>query len=154
MTANKTKTVGRKRKSTPSRSERLNVLIASTRSAGKQIIQEPEHAKGSHISEGGFETFIQANTTVLDALAALQTEMLTFGGKRLSANIERSQSLARCEHFEQAIRIESEFFESAVQHYLDQTDKVLEIMASMTWGFWWPPAREPLDRTPEPPSPA
>nr|NIS43877.1 phasin family protein [Desulfuromonadales bacterium] len=55
-------------------------------------------------------------------------EMLAFGNKRLSANIERSQSLAGCEDMEQAFQVQTEFFESAVRQYLEQANHVMTIM--------------------------
>ncbi len=84
------------------------------------------------------EAFIKANAAVLDGMAALSAELLAFGNKRLSANIERSQSLASCQDIEQAFRVHTEFFESAVQQYLDQANNVMSIMASITRSFWNP----------------
>ena len=84
------------------------------------------------------EAFVQANAAVLDGMAALSAEMMTFGNKRLSANIERSQSLAGCEDVEQAFQVQTEFFESAVRQYLDQANNVMVIMASISRTFWAP----------------
>jgi len=84
------------------------------------------------------EAFVQANAAVLDGMAALSAEMLAFGNKRLSANIERSQSLAGCEDIEQAFQVHTEFFESAVRQYLDQANNVMLIMTSVSSSFWTP----------------
>lgn len=84
------------------------------------------------------EAFVQANAAVLDGMAALSAEMLAFGNKRLSANIERSQSLAGCEDIEQAFQVHTEFFESAVRQYLDQANNVMLIMTSVSSSFWAP----------------
>lgn len=97
------------------------------------------------------EAFVQANAAVLDGMAALSAEMLDFGNKRLNANIERSQSLAGCEDMEQAFRVQTEFFESAVRQYLDQANNVMTIMATISRSVWTP--LEPKgDEAGEPPS--
>ena len=84
------------------------------------------------------DAFVQANAAVLDGMAALSAEMLSFGNKRLSANIERSQTLAGCQDIEQAFKIQQEFFESAVQQYLDQANQVMTIMATINRSLWTP----------------
>jgi len=84
------------------------------------------------------EAFVQANAAVLDGMAALSAEMLAFGNKRLSANIERSQTLAGCEDIEQAFQVQTEFLESAMRQYLDQANNVMVIMASISRSFWAP----------------
>ncbi len=84
------------------------------------------------------EAFIRANAAVLDGMAALSAELLAFSNKRLSANIERSQSLASCQDIRQAFEVHTEFFESAVQQYLDQANNVMAIMASISSSFWSP----------------
>ncbi len=84
------------------------------------------------------EAFVQANAAVLDGMAALSAEMLTFGTKRFSANIERSQSLAGCEDAEQAFQVQTEFFDSAVRQYLDQANNMMMIMSSISRSFWGP----------------
>ena len=84
------------------------------------------------------EAFVRANAAVLDGMAALSAEMLAFGNKRLSANIERSQTLAGCQDIEQAFQVQSEFFESAVRQYLDQANHVMTIMATISRSMWGP----------------
>ena len=102
----------------------------------------PGDMSGNLLEENqrSLETFVQANAAVLDGMAALSAEMLAFGNKRLSANIERSQSLASCEDFEQAFQVHSEFLESAVRQYLEQANHMVTIMATISRSFW-----EPLD---------
>ena len=79
---------------------------------------------------------MRANAAVLDGMAALSAEMLAFGNKRLSANIERSQTLAGCQDIEQAFQVQTEFFESAVQQYVDQANQMMAIMSTINRSFW------------------
>ena len=92
------------------------------------------------------EAFVRANAAVLEGMAALSAEMLAFGNKRLSANIERSQTLVGCEDMEQAFQVHTEFFESAVRQYLDQANQVMTIMSTISRSFWalWGPRRRGL----------
>ncbi len=84
------------------------------------------------------EAFVQANEAIMNGMAALNAEMLDFGNKRLSENIERSGSLMSCNDAEEAFRVQWNFFQSATQQYLDQTNNMLAIMAKMTSDFWAP----------------
>jgi hypothetical protein len=101
---------------------------------------DPEDLPEDLIEENrrSMEAFVQANAAVLDGMAALSAEMLTFGNKRFGANIERSQSLAGCGDAEQAFQVQTEFFESAVRQYLDQANNMMVIMSSISRSFWGP----------------
>ncbi len=77
---------------------------------------------------------VEVNAAIKDGMAALSSEILSFGNKRLNANLEWSQSLVACKDAEQAFRVHTEFFESAVRQYLNQANNVMAIMASMTGG--------------------
>ncbi len=81
---------------------------------------------------------VEVNAAIKDGMAALSSEILSFGNKRLNANLEWSQSLVACKDAEQAFRVHTEFFESAVRQYLNQANNVMAIMASMTGGVWAP----------------
>ena len=137
------KTVGSKGagpKGKPARSD-SEALIALAAEEGAKARAPAESTDPEDLIEENrrsMEAFVQANAAVLDGMAALSAEMMTFGNKRLSANIERSQSLAGCEDVEQAFQVQTEFFESAVRQYLDQANNVMVIMASISRTFWAP----------------
>lgn len=129
-------------KGTPARSD-SEALIALAAEEGAKArapagSPDPEDLPEDLIEENrrNMEAFVQANAAVLDGMAALSAEMLAFGNKRFSANIERSQSLAGCGDAEQAFQVQTEFFESAVRQYLDQANDVMVIMASISRSFW------------------
>jgi hypothetical protein len=84
------------------------------------------------------EAFVRANEAIMNGMAAISSEMLTFGNKRLRENIERSESLVDCKDAEQAFRIQIEFIRSATQQYLEQTTNMLSIMTKMTENFFTP----------------
>ena len=137
------KIVGRKRKAAPVDSKTLNALSVSTKSADQKSVEHSKLEERADENSGSLKPFVQANAAILDGMAALNAEILAFGNKRLSANIKRSRSLTGCGNVEQAFRVQFEFFESAVQQYLNQACKMMEIMAFITWWVWGPLGENP-----------
>jgi len=132
------KSAGPKGKPARSDSEALIALAAEEGAKARAPAGSPDPEDLIEENRQSMEAFVQANAAVLDGMAALSAEMLTFGTKRFSANIERSQSLAGCEDAEQAFQVQTEFFESAVRQYLDQANNVVMIMSSISRSFWGP----------------
>ena len=122
---------------------RLDPQVLMTEGTGKGSASETatehaEHHASSDESTQNVEAFVEANEAIMNGMAALNSEMLAFGNKRLSENIERSGSLMSCNDAEEAFRIQWDFLQSATQQYLDQTNDLLAIMAKMTGDFWAP----------------
>ena len=129
---------GPKGKTTRSDSAALIALAAEEGARARAPEASSDHEDLLEENRRSLEAFVQANAAVLDGMAALSAEMMAFGNKRLSANIERSQSLASCEDMGQAFQVHTEFFESAVQQYLDQANNMMTIMATISRSFWAP----------------
>lgn len=133
------KVAGSKGRAGRSDSEAL-IALAAEEGAKASKARKPKEPAGAEdlIEENrqSVETFVRANAAVLEGMAALSAEMLAFGNKRLSANIERSQTLAGCHDMEQAFKVQTAFFESAVQQYLDQANQMMEIMTTINRSFW------------------
>lgn len=141
MADSSSKTAGPKVAGSKGRAGRSDseALIALAAEEGAKA-RTPRQAAGAEdlIEENrqSLDAFVRANAAVLEGMAALSAEMLAFGNKRLSANIERSQTLAGCQDMEQAFQIQTEFFESAVRQYLDQANQVVAIMSTINRSFW------------------
>jgi hypothetical protein len=116
------------------------LMAGSTKksSGPKQATERSEHEADIGGIRDDVDAFVQANEAIMSGMAALSSEMLAFGNKRLRENIERSGSLMSCEDAEQAFRIQWDFFQSGTQQYLDQTNNMLRILAKMTGDFWAP----------------
>ena len=138
MADSTSKTSGTRGKAGRSESEALKNLAARARSADEQSAIRSNPEEIAEENRRSLEAFVEANAAIMDGMAALSAEILAFGNKRLNANLERSQLLAACEDAEQAFRVHSEFFESAVRQYLDLANNLMTIMASMTRGYWQP----------------
>ncbi len=103
-------------------------------------------------SKDHLDAFLNANETIMNSMAALNADVMAFGNRRLSENIERTESLADCEGAEEAFRVHSEFFQTATQQYLEQTSTVLSTLSKMTEEFWGPlrTHKEETSRSPRP----
>ncbi len=143
------KGAGPKGKPARSDSEALIALAAEEGAKARAPAGSPDPEDLIEENRRSMETFVQANAALLDGMAALSAEMLAFGNKRFSANIDRSQSLAGCEDAEQAFEVQTEFFESAVRQYLDQANHMMVIMSSISRSFWGP-LGSPADEASEP----
>ncbi len=143
------KGAGPKGKPARSDSEALIALAAEEGAKARAPAGSPDPEDLIEENRRSMEAFVQANAALLDGMTALSAEMLAFGNKRFSANIERSQSLAGCEDAEQAFEVQTEFFESAVRQYLDQANNVMMIMSSISRSFWGP-LGSPADEASEP----
>jgi hypothetical protein len=133
-----TKGAGPKGKLARSDSEALIALAAEEGAKARAPAESTDPEDLIEENRRSMEAFVRTNAAVLDGMAALSAEILTFGNRRFSANIEHSQSLAGCEDAEQAFEVQTEFFESAVRQYLDQANNVMAIMSSITCSFWGP----------------
>jgi hypothetical protein len=136
MANSTSKTAGTTRKAVRSGSEALAACVAKTNSDNEPAAEHPDTAGLTEANRRSFQAFVEANVAIMDEMNALSTEMVAFGGKRLNANLERSQSLMGCEDAEKALRVHSEFFESATRQYLKQVSSVMEVMTSISRGFW------------------
>ena len=127
-------------KKTAGRLDHEALMAGSTKksSGPKQATERSEHEADIGEIRDDLEAFVQANEVIMNGMAALSSEMLAFGNKRLRENIERSESLVGCKDAEEAFRIQCDFAQSATQQYLNQTNNLLTMLAKMTGDFWAP----------------
>ncbi len=130
------KTAGTTGKAARSGSEALSACVAKTSSENEPAAEHSDTVDLTEANRRSLQAFVEANMVIMDRMNALSAEMVAFGGKRLNANLERSQSLVGCKDPEKALRVQSEFFELAMRQYLEQASNVMEIMASISRGFW------------------
>ncbi len=138
MAGSTKKTPGRKRKAARLHPEAIAAGGARKSSGVEQPAERSDIEAFLDEDSGSLKAFIEANEAIMDGMATLSADMMAFGTKRLRANIERSETLTGCGDFEQAFRVQCEFFESATQQYLGQANQVMNIMAAMTGAFWTP----------------
>ena len=81
---------------------------------------------------------LQANEAIMKGMAALNSEMMAFGKRRLGKYTGRSESLMRCKDAEQAVCIGIDFAQTATLQYLDYNYKLFAIVTKMTEEFLSP----------------
>jgi hypothetical protein len=85
------------------------------------------------------ETLMKANDALMSYALEFTQDVLAFNANRLQENVRRSQTLMSTRNPEEAFRAESEFYQSAVQEYVDQAGKMFALMTKMNrecWGPW------------------
>jgi len=122
---------------------RLTAATVSTAAREKRTESRPaaEAEAPEDVSDAqrqNLEAFVEANEAIMKGIATLNAEMIAFGNKRVLENVERSESLWHCEDPEQAFRLQFNFFQSAMQQYLDQANNMMAIMSRMAEDFWAP----------------
>ena len=93
------------------------LLAESTQktSEPKHVAEPLEPEASSDETSHALDAFVQANEAIMDSMAALGAEMMEFGTKRVSENIERTESLMRCNDPAEAFRNQNEVVQSATQ---------------------------------------
>lgn len=72
---------------------------------------------------------IDAYSTMLQGCMSLNAAMVDFAQSRLQQNVELGQALTTLKGVEQMVELQSGFVRSAVQQYVEQTDKILKLGA-------------------------
>ncbi len=98
----------------------------------------PEVQAAMAANEQNLNALMRANEVLLGNILELTQQVFAFGAARLQENIRISQSLMSCRDPDEAIRSEGEFLQSAVEQYLDQSGKMLELMSRMSQDCWSP----------------
>ncbi len=135
MAKSTSKTAGTTRKAVGSGSKALSARVAKTSSENEPAAEHSDTVDLTEANRRSLQAFVEANVAIMNGMNALSAEMAAFGGKRLNANLERSQSLVGCEDAEKALRVQSEFFESAMRQHLEQASNVMVTMAFNIQGF-------------------
>ncbi len=128
----------RRTKKVAGRLDPQSMMTESAKKDSASAKERLEHDAHSDENTQNLEAFVRANEAIMGGMAALSSEMHAFGNNRLRENIERSESLMNFNDAEAAFRIQWDFFQSATQQYLDQTNNMLSIMAKITGDFWAP----------------
>lgn len=98
----------------------------------------PEVQAAMAANEQNLSALMRSNEVLLGSILELTQQVFAFGAARLQENIRMSQSLMSCRDPDEAVRSEGEFLQSAVEQYLDQSGKMLELMSRMTRDCWSP----------------
>ena len=98
----------------------------------------PEVQAAMAANEQNLSALMRSNEVLLGNILELTQQVFAFGAARLQENIRMSQSLMSCRDPDEAIRSEGQYLQSAVEQYVDQSGRMLELMSRMTRECWTP----------------
>lgn len=78
------------------------------------------------------DAWTEMNKTLMDRLAAWQTETTRFMAKRFEEDMTSQRELAGCRSPSEALELYSAFTRKAMQDYLEEAGKVSDIASEMT----------------------
>lgn len=93
--------------------------------------EQMERTASRALNEGwdGAVTLLRANEVLLRGMAAWFDEMSKFAKDRVQHTIETSESLRRCRSTAEALETQREFARETTERYLQQSAKLLNIVA-------------------------
>ena len=74
---------------------------------------------------------MRSSEAVLQGMASLGNEVVSFAGKRIEENMATSQDLTQCRDVEQAFRLQCDFARKATEQYLEEARKMMDLASSM-----------------------
>ena len=89
----------------------------------------------------GIETAMESQRAVLDGMAEIGQEMVSFMNRRFQEDMEVSKSLLACKTPEEAFNLQRRFAETATREYFEEARKVMELAARVARDGWAPVER-------------
>ncbi len=93
----------------------------------------------------GFETAIESQRAVLDGMAEISQEVMSFMSHRFKEDMEVSSTLMACKTPEEAFHVQRQFAETATREYFEEARKVMELAARVAREGWAPVERRAAD---------
>ena len=81
---------------------------------------------------------LQANEALFNGFSTIGQEMMDFANARLRQDFEVVQSLMGAKDMEEICRCQTKFAETASQQYLDEANKLINLMTKTTRECWNP----------------
>lgn len=74
---------------------------------------------------------MKSSEAVLQGMASLGNEVVSFAGKRIEENMATSQDFSQCRDVEQAFSLQCDYARKATEQYLEEARKIMELTSSM-----------------------
>ncbi len=84
------------------------------------------------------DAMIKANEVMLKGVAEMQREIMDFGKTRLNEDIDTQEALSSCADLQEAIQVQTDFTQKAIQQYADEMTKLLNLSARVGRDCWSP----------------
>ena len=118
-------------------------MARQTRTGGATPRELPTPTAALMASNGEtLETAMKNQQAVLDGMAGLGQEMMSFMTRRLQEDMETSRSMLACRTPEEAFQVQRRFAETATREYFAEAQKVMEMAARVARSGWGAPAAD------------
>ena len=101
------------------------------------------------LNNAGFEAFMKSSDSMFRAMASINSEIIDFTDKRVRAVWDTTQSMVKCNTWSEAFEIQSKHAKSAMEEYIAEGNKLLNLSAQAGREGWAPieeTARSSLDQ--------
>ena len=75
---------------------------------------------------------MKSSEAVLQGIASLGNEVVSFANQRLQENLATSQEFSQCRDVTQAFRLQCDYARKATEQYMEEANKIMELANSMT----------------------
>lgn len=99
---------------------------------------EEAHAPIAAIAGGATETFVQTCERCTNGAATVNAEMTSFINKRLTHDVEFGEAVIKCENWAGIINVQQEWARQAMEEYLAEATRLVELAAKLTEETWAP----------------
>lgn len=100
-------------------------------------LQQPFESLANANSES-LTAMLRANEALFNGFSTIGQEMMDFANTRLRQDFEVVQSMMSAKDVEEVYRCQSKFAEAASQQYLDEANKLINLVTKTTRDCWGP----------------
>ena len=117
-------------------------MARQTRTSTAKTQEPPTPMAAFMASNGdGIGVALESQRAVMDGMAEIGQEMMTFVNRRFQEDMEVSRLLLECKTPEEAFDVQRRFAETATRAYFEEVRKVMELAAKVARDGWAPVER-------------
>ena len=84
------------------------------------------------------ESFTQACQAYASGVTTLNAELMGFANTRASRDADLGEALSKCENWSDAVGLQQDWAQQAMQEYLAEASRLVELSAKIAQGNWVP----------------
>jgi hypothetical protein len=82
--------------------------------------------------------FMVSGQNLAKGLVSLNEEMMSFANKRLATDAETYESLAKCENWNDTVKLQQDWMRATTEDYLAESGKLMGLATRATLSSWAP----------------
>ncbi len=84
------------------------------------------------------ESFTQACQAYATGVTTLNAELVSFASTRFNRDVDLGEALSKCENWSDAVGMQQDWTQQAMQEYLAEASRLVELSAKIAQGNWVP----------------